>query len=126
METGLEAAVAFVVGEEDTAVALRSGDVDVLATPRIVAACEEAAVAAVRSSLDEAQTTVGTRVVVDHLAPTAVGRSVRAVARLEHVDGKTLSFEIAVSDDAGVVARGTHTRVIVDRHRFIANARDRR
>jgi fluoroacetyl-CoA thioesterase len=126
MQEGLEATVEVAVGEADTARSIGSGDVDVLATPRIVALCEEAAVAAIASSLDAGQTSVGTRVVLDHVAPTVVGRSARATARLEHVDGKTLSFAIEVSDDAGVVARGTHTRVVVDRERFVRNANDRR
>jgi predicted thioesterase len=123
MQPGAEATIELVVAATDTASSLGSGDVDVLGTPRIVALCEEAAVAALE--LDEPLTSVGTRVVLDHLAPTVVGRRVRAVATLEHIDGKTLSFVLVVSDDAGVVARGTHTRVIVDRERFVRNANDR-
>jgi fluoroacetyl-CoA thioesterase len=126
MHERLEATVEITVGEADTARSIGSGDVDVLATPRIVALCEEAAVAALASSLDAGQTSVGTRVVLDHVAPTVVGRTARATARLEHVDGKTLSFAVEVSDDAGVVGRGTHTRVVVDRERFVRNANDRR
>ncbi len=124
MEPGAEATVELVVTETDTASSVRSGDVDVLATPRVVALCEEAAVAAL--DLDVSLTSVGTRIVLDHLAPTVVGRRVRAVATLEHVDGKTLSFVVEASDEAGVIARGTHTRVVVDRERFVRNARDRR
>lgn len=126
MEPGLEASVSREVVAADTAMALHSGDVDVLGTPRIVAMCEEAAILSLGSSIETALTTVGTRIVIDHVAPTAVGRRVVANARLEHVDGKTLSFVVEVADDAGVVARGTHTRVIVDRERFVRNALDRR
>jgi len=126
IEAGLEASVEHEVTSADTASALGSGDVDVLATPRIVAFCEEAAVLAITSGLEHSQTSVGTRVVIDHIAPTVVGRRVTAVARLEHVDGKNLSFVVEVSDGAGVVARGTHTRVLVDRERFVRNALDRR
>lgn len=109
----------------DTALSVGSGDVPVLATPRIVALCEEAAVKAIRGSLEPEQTTVGTRIVLDHLAPTPAGRRVRAQATLELADGKTLSFLVEASDGAGTVARGTHTRVIVDRERFVRGARDR-
>jgi predicted thioesterase len=126
MQEGLEGTVELTVAEADTARSIGSGDVDVLATPRIVALCERAAVAALSGALDENQTTVGTRVVLDHTAPTVVGGVATATARLEHLDGKTLSFALEVSDEAGVVARGTHTRVIVDRERFVRNAHDRR
>ena len=125
MEAGLSASVTHTVEPPDTALSMGSGDVGVLATPRVVALCEEAAVKALRESLDASQTSVGTRVVIDHLAPTVVGRRVSARATLEHVDGKTLSFVVEASDGAGVIARGTHTRVIVDRERFVSGARDR-
>ncbi len=126
MEEGLEATVDLTVADADTARSIGSGDVDVLATPRVVALCEAAAVAALAGSLEEGRTTVGTRVVLDHIAPTVVGRLVHATARLEHIDGKTLSFVLEVGDGSGLVARGTHTRVIVDRERFVRNADDRR
>ena len=56
--------------------ALGSGDVPVLATPRVVALVEEATVAAIAAALAPGQTTVGTRVELDHLAATPVGRTV--------------------------------------------------
>jgi fluoroacetyl-CoA thioesterase len=123
--SGVEASVLRIVEPADTALSIGSGDVPVLATPRVVALCEEAAVKAVREWLEPAQTSVGTQIALDHIAPTAVGRRVRARAVLERADGKTLSFAIEASDGVGVVARGTHSRVIVDRERFVKGARDR-
>src|SRR5688572_19421107 len=75
---GLSATVTLTVTEADTAIALGSGDVPVLATPRIVALVEEATVAAVAPVLDDGATTVGTRVELDHHAPTRVGATVVA------------------------------------------------
>jgi len=123
--SGLQDSVLRIIEPSDTALSIGSGDVPVLATPRIVALCEEAAVKAVRDYLEPTETTVGTRVSIEHLAPTTVGRRVRAYATLEDVDGKTLSFTIEASDAVGVVARGTHTRVVVERERFVKGARDR-
>ena len=111
------------VGDQDTAIAMRSGDVPVLATPRLVALCEEAAVAAAVAALEDGQTTVGMRVQIDHVAPIAVGTTVRAEAKLERVEGRRLRFSVSVSDASGLVAAGKLTRVIVDRHRFIDKAR---
>lgn len=125
IEPGLEATTDHLVTEDDTASALGSGDVAVYATPAVVALCENAAVAAVAAALDPADTTVGTNITLDHLAPTAPGRRVRAHARLDRVDGRTLQFTVAASDPSGPIARGTHTRVVVDRERFVRGAADR-
>jgi predicted thioesterase len=121
----LEATVERTVGSRDTASSLGSGDVDVLGTPAVVALCERASIAAVADSLEASQTTVGTNVTLDHLAPTGIGRHVTARARLEDVDGRTLRFSVEASDGSGVIARGTHTRVIVERERFVAGANER-
>jgi fluoroacetyl-CoA thioesterase len=111
--------VELVVTDADTAIALRSGDVAVLATPRVVALCEEASVAAVAGRLPVGQTTVGMRVQLDHLQPTPVGGSVTAEATLEKIEGRRLTFTVAVNDAKGLVAAGKVTRVVVDLDRFL-------
>ena len=111
------------VGDADTAVALRSGEVLVLATPRLIALAEEAALVAVADQLAAGQTTVGMRVQIDHLAPTNVGSSVAAEATLEKVEGRRLTFTISVSDHCGLVAAGKVTRVVVETERFLEKAR---
>ncbi len=115
--------VELVVGDDDTAVALRSGDVPVLGTPRIIALAEEAAVRAIEASLLAAETSVGMKVQLDHLAPTAVGDTVRAEATVERVNGRRITFTVSVNDDRGLVAVGRITRVVVDRERFIDKVR---
>jgi predicted thioesterase len=125
LEPGLKATVERTVTEADTARALGSGDLDVFGTPAVVAACEEASVLAVRIHLDEGQTTVGTRIELDHLAPTPVGRLVTASAVLDGVDGRSLTFTVSASDQSGEIARGSHMRVIVGRERFLENAASR-
>jgi len=110
------------VGEADTAEAMRSGDVPVLATPRLVALCEEAAVAAIADQLDEGMTSVGLAVDVKHLAPTAVGCTVEAEARVEAVDSRKLTFAIRVLQGEQEVARGRHVRVLVNREQFLDRA----
>ena len=120
---GLQATVTRVVTGDDTAAALGSGDVDVLGTPAVVALCEAAAVKAVAEALSDGQTSVGAHIHVEHLAPTRVGSSVSATAVLTIVEGRKLGFTIEASDEAGVIARGTHARVVVDRERFVQGAR---
>jgi fluoroacetyl-CoA thioesterase len=119
---GLGATVELTVKEGDTAEALRSGDVPMLATPRVVALCEEATVAALTGHLEQKATTVGQRVQLDHLLPIPVGQSVRAEAKLESVEGRRLVFTVSVTSDRGLVAAGKIHRVIVNRDRFLEKA----
>ena len=124
LEPGRKASVEETVTQEMTAERLGSGDVAVLGTPAVLALVEAAAVAAV-GALSPGQTTVGVSVELEHLAPTAVGSSVIATATLVDIDVRRLSFSFEATDPGGPVAQGTHTRVIVDRERFLATARER-
>ena len=119
LRPGLCATATMVVSDVDTALALRSGDVQVLATPRVVGLAEEAAVHALSEALDDGQTTVGFRVQLDHLAPTPIGGEVVAEATLEAVESRRLTFRVSVNDGRGLVAAGRITRVVVDRERFL-------
>jgi fluoroacetyl-CoA thioesterase len=110
------------VTEADTALALRSGEVAVLGTPRVVALCEEAAVAAVAGHLAQGQTSVGTRIELAHLAPILVGSAVWATATLERAEGKRLVFNVAVNDRCGLVAAGKITRMVVQVSHFMERA----
>lgn len=122
VEPGLSAEVELVVGEADTAVAMRSGEVPVLGTPRVVALCEEASMAALVGRLEPGETTVGHTVQLDHVAPTRVGTLIRAEATLLKVNGRRLTFSVSVSDARGLVAAGKVARVIVDAERFMEKA----
>lgn len=122
LEAGLSASVELKVGEGDTAMALGSGDVPVLATPRVVALCEEASIRAINGHLPQDMTTVGMRVELDHVQPTRVGSLVTAEATLKRVEGRRLTFNVSVVDPCGLVAAGKVTRVVVDRERFLDKA----
>ena len=110
----------MVVGDDDTSVAMHSGEVPVLATPRVVALCEEATCAALIGRLHPGSTTVGMRVQIDHLHPTAVGQTVEAEAILDKIEGRRLVFTVSASDAKGLVAAGKVTRVVVDIDKFLA------
>jgi len=119
LEPGSSASVDLDVGDDDTAIAMHSGSVPCLATPRVIALSEEACILVVEGRLADGATTVGQRVQVDHLAPTPVGQRVTAEATLEAVQGRRLTFTVSVNDDRGLVAVGRVTRVIVDTERFL-------
>jgi fluoroacetyl-CoA thioesterase len=119
----MSAAAELTVGDADTAIAIRSGDVPVLATPRVIALCEQAACMALLGEIGPRETSVGMRVQLDHLAPTAVGHTVIAEATVEKVNGRRVAFTVSVSDERGLVAVGRVSRVIVDIDRFLEKAR---
>jgi fluoroacetyl-CoA thioesterase len=119
---GLRGSADMLVGEADTAAALGSGDVPVLATPRLVALLEAASLDALDGRLDEGTTTVGTGVEIDHVSATPVGWEVHAEALLAGVNGRHLRFEVRAWDVRGDVAHGVHHRAIVDRARFLEKA----
>lgn len=123
LEPGSSASVDLQVGDADTAIAMRSGSVPCLATPRVIALSEEACVLVLEGRLAEGATTVGQRVQIDHLAPTPVGNRVTAEATLEAVQGRRLTFTVSVNDDRGLVAVGRVTRVVVDTERFLDKLR---
>lgn len=114
MET---ASVTHVVTADDTARALGSGDLEVLATPRVLAWCEEATCAALELPAD--RTSVGTRVELEHLAASPVGATVTATATVVHTDGRLVRFQVVAQDASGtLLASGEVRRVMVDRERF--------
>jgi predicted thioesterase len=121
IERGLEANLTRHVTPQDCADALGSGDLPVLATPRLLAWCEAATVAAVADVLGAGQTSVGTRVRLEHSRASAVGAVLTVRAHLAHVDGRLLRFEVVAEDgDAAMVGHAEVTRVVVDRERFLS------
>lgn len=123
LEPGRSGRASRVVADHDTAAALGSGDVDVLATPRLISLCEEATLQAVAGQLGAGRTSVGVRIQFDHLAPVRVGSEVTAEAVLEKVEGRRLVFTVTATDAAGLVGAGRVTRVVVDLDSFRAKAR---
>ena len=117
---GLTASIERTVGDGDTAAAVGSGSLPVLGTPVLLAWCEAATCAAVEPCLAPGQTTVGTRVSVEHLAPSAVGAVVRVSAGTTHVDGRLVRFSVAARQDGKLVGSGEVTRVLVDAERFLS------
>ncbi|MEQ8840125.1 MAG: hotdog domain-containing protein [Acidimicrobiales bacterium] len=119
VDAGLSACIEREVTDLDTAVALGSGDVEVLATPRVLAWAEAACIEAIQEELEPGQTTVGMRMQIDHVQPVAVGGIVTITAEIERVEGRRLTFVVDATDRRGTVAAGRVVRVLVDRDRFL-------
>jgi predicted thioesterase len=118
---GLSATLRFTVADDDTALAVGSGNLPVLGTPRLLAWLEAATCAAIEPGLRPGTTSVGTRVTLEHSGASPVGAEVEVVASTAYVDGRLHRFSVAARDTASgkVVATGEVTRVVVDADRFL-------
>lgn len=120
METGLTFVSKTVVNESNTALTIGSGDMEVFATPAMIALMENAAMNAVKNELPEGASTVGALMNTTHLKPSGLGMEVTATAVLDEVDGRKLTFSVKAEDASGIIGEGTHVRYIVDRERFLS------
>lgn len=122
---GVHASVRRDVTPLDTAAAMASGDVPVLATPRLIAWLEAATVEAL-AGLPDGTTSVGTKVAVEHLRASPVGMPVECSAVVASVSGSSITLEVTARQhgDASpdVLATGSIVRSVVDRGRFLARA----
>ena len=115
----------FAVTDADTAEALGSGSLPVLATPRLLAWCEAATCAAVEAELVDGETSVGTRVELEHSRASAVGTRLEVSATRIFHDGRLHRFAALARAAGGgaVVATGEVTRVVVGTQRFLSRLR---
>lgn len=120
MNNELSFTSSVIVTDANTAVALGSGDLQVFATPAMVALMENAAMNAAATLIGEGETTVGAQISVSHTKPTGIGHTVTATATLTAHEGRKLSFTVVASDEDGTIGEGTHTRYVVSRERFMA------
>lgn len=116
----MDATLSFTVTVDDTAIAVGSGSLPVLGTPRLLAWCEAATCAAVEPTLEEASTSVGTRVSLEHLVASPVGAEVEVTASSSHVDGRLVRFTVSARSGGKLVGSGEITRVVVDAERFLS------
>ena len=120
MNIGLNYTSTTTVENSNTALALGSGDMEVFATPAMVALMENAAMNAVAAHLEAGQTTVGSQITTTHIKPSALGATITATATLTAVEGRKLTFAVEAYDGETLIGSGTHVRYIVDRERFLA------
>ena len=120
VEKGLKSESRTVVSADNVAATMGSGDMQVFATPAMVALMENAAMNAVAGVLEPGVSTVGVVLSVSHVMASPVGAEVSASAVLTEVDGRKLTFEVRAWDDKGTIGEGRHVRFIVDRERFLA------
>ena len=122
---GKQKEITVTVDDQKLAVNVKSGDLQVLATPALAALIEQAANELAASLIESDKTTVGTMISLEHKAPTIEGQFITAKACLTSIDGRKLTFNVSAYDKFGEVATGCHERFIVDRIKFMQKALSR-
>lgn len=121
MKIGLNHTSIVSVTEANTALTIGSGDMDIFATPAMAALMENAAMKAVAESLPEGNTTVGAKLDINHLKPSAPGETISATALLTEVNGRKLTFTLKAENSHGlIIGEGIHIRYIVEKEKFLS------
>lgn len=113
-----------IVEDHHTAGHLGSGDVRVLASPMMILFMEVTARKLLAEHLPEGLSSVGTRVDIRHLAPSAVGAAVRTRAEITAADGNKITFKVDAWDGDTLIGSGTHWRYVVDEALFMRRLTD--
>ena len=122
---GATATATTIVTEQNTAKTMKSGTLDVFATPAMCALMEEAAQAAVQPELNDGEGTVGISLGISHDSPSPMGNTITATATVTQVDGKKITFSIEASDGTRRIGKGSHERFVIDNEKFMAKLNQR-
>lgn len=122
IEVGIKNRQSEMVTEELLATKIRSGAMEVFATPALLALAEWTCAQSVQDELPDSQTTVGIGVDLKHVSSTPAGMEVRCESELVAVDRRKLTFTFKVYDAYELIGEGTHDRFIIDRDKFQAKA----
>lgn len=119
IQVGQSATATVTVSESNIAKTMKSGALEVFATPAMCALMEEAAQAAVQSELNDGEGTVGISLSISHDAPSPIGATITATATVTAVEGRKISFVIEASDGIGIIGKGIHERFIINNEKFM-------
>ena len=126
VSAGQTATSTVTVTESNIAKTMKSGSLEVFATPAMCALMEEAAQAAVQPHLEEGEGTVGISLSISHDAPSPMGSTITAKATVTAVEGRKITFNIEASDGVGIIGKGTHERFVINNEKFMAKVSTRK
>lgn len=123
IKVGKEQTFTHTVTEKELAKVVGSGEVEVYATPMMIAFMEQSASSLIKEELDSEETSVGILIHTTHQAATPCHQKVTCHVKVSAVDRKKVTFEISVSDEKDIIATATHERMVVNKERFEARAK---
>lgn len=109
-----------------TAKAIKSGGLEVLASPVLIGWMEQCAWESVLPFLEQDSDTVGTNIEFKHLSPTPVHMMVECTCTLTHINNRELTFDIQSMDETGLIASATHKRFMINTQTFQTKANSKK
>ncbi len=111
----------YLVQENNTAKNMGSGDLDVLATPSLVAFMENAAKNYLNIFLTDELGSVGSNININHLAPTLIDKEITIQGKItEIIKEKIIIFSLEAYEEDKKIGDATHTRVIINNEKFLS------
>jgi Predicted thioesterase len=111
----------YLVQESNTAKNMGSGDLEVFATPSLVAFMENAAKEYLNTFLPEELGSVGSNININHIAPTLVGKEITVQGKItEIIKEKIIIFSLEAYEQDKKIGDATHTRVIINNEKFLS------
>jgi len=95
------------------------GEYKVFSTPSMTRFVEMASQHLAAPHLKPGQGQVGVSVNIRHMAPTPIGKKVRADVELTGIDRRRLTFKVKVFDDVEQVGEAEHDRFVIDMDKYI-------
>lgn len=126
LKTGIKGRIELTVTKDKCAGAIGSGELDVFATPAMIALIEETCWRSVAPYLEPGEGTVGTALNVRHVAATPVGLQVVCETELTFVDRRRLVFDVKVFDPFGPIGEGSHERFVIQYEKFMKKVDEKR
>ena len=115
---GQAAKIRFVVETKHIIDFAEEGMPAVLATPWLIWFMEHTAREAMLPHLEPTESTVGTLVDIEHLAPTPLGQAVNCRAQVLRSEGSQFLFKLEAFDEREKIANGLHKLNVIDKARF--------
>ncbi len=118
IQIGKKETYTHTITEDELASKVGSGEVDVYATPMMIALMEKSAAALIKEDLDMNETSVGIMIHTTHQAATPCHKTVTCQVQVIAVDRKKVTFEICARDEKDIIGMATHERMVVNKERF--------
>ena len=112
IKEGKKKTQSLTVVKSKTAKSMKSGGLEVLATPAIVAHMEQVAYNLIKDLTGEES--VGGFILVKHERPSKIGDKIKTMALITKVENRKISFIVSSFDSKGIIAQGEHVRFIID------------
>lgn len=104
---------------EHSAKVMKSGSLEVLATPQMIAWMEEASCLCLENQLEPGCTSVGTFMNVSHDKATSIGSEILISSEISKIDDRKICFQVLAMEDDEIIGKGYHERFIVVEKKFM-------